>query len=147
MSNVPLVCNDKDGRGVIASASQAIPPAVSVIAIPSEVEGEAIQFRFIYYYFMFNTYFVYMMTNKLSTVIYTGITNNLIKRVYGHKNKIVPGFSSTYNLCKLVYYEVLTNINDAIRREKQIKGGSRIKKLNLIKKQNPTFKDLYKDLI
>lgn len=96
---------------------------------------------------MSNTYFVYMMTNRLSTVIYTGVTNNLLKRVHEHKNKIISGFSSTYNINKLVYYEVFTNINDAIKREKQIKSGSRIKKINLIKKQNPAFKDLYKDLI
>ena len=88
-----------------------------------------------------------MMTNRLSTVIYTGVTNNLLKRVHEHKNKIISGFSSTYNINKLVYYEVFTNINDAIKREKQIKSGSRIKKINLIKKQNPAFKDLYKDLI
>ena len=87
------------------------------------------------------------MTNKLNTVLYVGVTDDLIKRVYQHKNKLAPGFTSKYNINKLVYYEVFEDINKAIVREKQIKGGSRKKKINLIRKMNPEFKDLYDDII
>lgn len=89
-----------------------------------------------------NQYFLYIMTNKPNTVLYTGVTNNLARRVYEHKNKSVKGFTSKYNITKLVYYEVYNNVTDAIAREKQIKGGSRKKKLDLIKKTNPEFKNL-----
>ena len=92
-------------------------------------------------------YFIYIATNKTNTVLYTGVTNNLVKRIYQHKNKIVSSFSSKYNIIKLVYYEVFQNVNDAIKREKQIKSGSRKKKLELIKKFNPTFEDLYKTIL
>jgi len=84
----------------------------------------------------------YMMTNKLNTVIYAGVTGDLAKRAYEHKNKLVKGFTSKYNITKLVYYEIYNNIIDAISREKQIKGGSRKKKIDLIKKENSEFKDL-----
>ena len=67
--------------------------------------------------------------------------------MYQHKNKMVAGFTSKYNIIKLVYYEVYRDINEAIKREKQIKGGSRQEKIDLIKKINPTFKDLYQDII
>ncbi|MEK7534445.1 MAG: GIY-YIG nuclease family protein [Patescibacteria group bacterium] len=92
-------------------------------------------------------YYVYIATNKINTVLYTGVTNDLIKRMYQHKNKMVAGFTSKYNINKLVYFEVYIDITEAIKREKQIKGGSRQKKINLIKKVNPTFKDLYEDII
>jgi len=92
-------------------------------------------------------YYVYIASNKINTVLYTGVTNNLIKRMYQHKNKMVAGFTSKYNIIKLVYYEVYRDINEAIKREKQIKGGSRQEKIDLIKKINPTFKDLYQDII
>ncbi|OGK33867.1 hypothetical protein A3F58_03825, partial [Candidatus Roizmanbacteria bacterium RIFCSPHIGHO2_12_FULL_37_9b] len=69
-------------------------------------------------------YFIYIATNKTNTVLYTGITNNLVKRIYQHKNKIVSSFSSKYNINKLVYYEVFQDVNDTIKREKQIKAGS-----------------------
>ncbi|MBU3965284.1 GIY-YIG nuclease family protein [Patescibacteria group bacterium] len=82
------------------------------------------------------------MTNKLNTVIYAGVTGDLAKRAYEHKNKLVKGFTSKYNITKLVYYEIYNNIIDAISREKQIKGGSRKKKIDLIKKENSEFKDL-----
>lgn len=82
------------------------------------------------------------MTNKLNTALYTGVTNDFARRVYEHKNKLIKGFTSKYNITKLVYYEVYNNVTDAIAREKQIKGGSRKKKLELIKKMNPEFKDL-----
>jgi len=79
--------------------------------------------------------------------LYTGITNNLVKRIYQHKNKIVSSFSSKYNINKLVYYEVFQDVNDTIKREKQIKAGSRKKKLELVKKMNPYFEDLYKTIL
>ena len=92
-------------------------------------------------------YFIYIATNKTNTVLYTGITNNLVKRIYQHKNKIVSSFSSKYNINKLVYYEVFKDVNDTIKREKQIKAGSRKKKLELVKKMNPYFEDLYKTIL
>jgi len=90
--------------------------------------------------------YIYLMTNKANTVIYTGVTSNLIKRVYEHKEKMVDGFTKKYNVNKLVYFEECSGIENAISREKQIKGGSRKKKLELIKTINPEFKDLYEKL-
>jgi putative endonuclease len=90
--------------------------------------------------------FVYLLTNKTNAVIYTGVTSDLHKRVYEHKQDLVEGFTRKYNVHKLVYYEVFDNIEDAIIREKQVKGGSRKKKIDLIKKLNPEFKDLYEEL-
>jgi putative endonuclease len=87
-----------------------------------------------------------MITNYTNTVIYTGVTNNILKRVENHKNGIGSVFSLRYNLSKLVYYEEFNNINDAIAREKQIKGGSRLKKINLIVANNVEWNDLYYDL-
>ena len=86
------------------------------------------------------------MTNKNNTVIYTGVTSDLIKRVYEHKQKFVEGFTKKYKVDKLVYYEIFSNIKNAIQKGKQIKGGSRIKKINLIKSMNPEFEDLYDKL-
>ncbi len=91
-------------------------------------------------------YYVYIMTNKWNTTLYTGVTNSLSKRVWDHKQKSVKGFTSKYNLNKLVHYEIFTNIEEAIAREKQIKGGSRKKKIELIEKDNPEWKDLSDDL-
>ncbi len=87
-------------------------------------------------------YCVYIMTNQRNTVLYTGVTSGLSKRVYDHKTKAVKGFTSKYNINKLVYYEVFDNPLDAITREKQIKAGSRKKKIDLINKLNPEWKDL-----
>lgn len=95
---------------------------------------------------MIKTYYVYIMTNKYNTVLYTGITGNLIKRVYQHKNKIHKGFTSNYNVNKLVYYESTENVESAIRREKQIKSGSRKKKMDLIQSINSDWQDLYDNL-
>ena len=81
--------------------------------------------------------YVYLMMNTINTVVYTGVTSDLRKRVYEHKEKIVEGFTARYNVNKLVYYEVFDDIENAILREKQIKGGSREKKINLIKSMNP----------
>ena len=86
------------------------------------------------------------MTNKYNSVLYTGVTNNLKRRVYEHKAKLVKGFTMKYNISKLVYYEVFDDPNSAITREKQIKGGSRQKKIDLIDSMNKEWKDLYQDL-
>ena len=90
---------------------------------------------------MSKQYYIYIMTN-LSHTLYTGVTNNLEKRVYEHKNKLVPGFTSKYNINMLVYFETYNDIRDAISREKQIKGWRREKKIALIESQNPRWKDL-----
>ena len=86
---------------------------------------------------------IYIMTNQWNTTLYTGVTSDLIKRMYQHKNKEYKGsFTAKYNLSKLVYFEVFHNIEDAIAREKQIKGGSRATKNDLINRINPEWKDL-----
>lgn len=90
--------------------------------------------------------YVYILTNKHNRVLYTGITSDLKKRVYQHKTKAVAGFTSTYNVNKLVYFEVFEDIYRAIEREKQIKGGSRQDKINLIDSFNPKWRDLCDDL-
>lgn len=87
-------------------------------------------------------FYVYIMTNKNNTVLYTGVTNDLPRRVYEHKNKLLDGFTKKYNIDKLVFYEVYDDINNAIAREKQIKGGSRAKKIKLIEEMNSGWKDL-----
>ncbi len=94
----------------------------------------------------FDGYFVYIMTNYTRTVLYIGVTNNLLRRVYEHKNKMIVGFTVRYNIVDLVYYEQYSDINEALLREKQLKAGSRKKKLNLILKFNPSSKDLYEAL-
>ncbi|MFW6118238.1 MAG: GIY-YIG nuclease family protein [Chloroflexota bacterium] len=78
---------------------------------------------------MTKQYYVYIMTNNRNTVLYVGVTNNLMKRVYEHKAKLVDGFTKKYNIVKLVYYEIFEDIENAILREKQIKNGSRHKKI------------------
>ena len=87
-------------------------------------------------------YFVYILTNKTNKVLYTGVTNNLERRLYEHKNHLVDGFSSKYNTNKLVYYEVSEYIESAIAREKQIKAYRRDKKIALINESNSEWKDL-----
>ena len=86
-------------------------------------------------------YYVYIMTNK-SRTLYTGVTNNLERRVYEHKNKLVPGFTQKYNITQLAYYEETNDIQVALAREKQIKGWLRSKKIALIESINPRWKDL-----
>ena len=88
-------------------------------------------------------YYVYIITNK-SRTLYTGITNNLERRVYEHKNKLIEGFTKKYNITKLVYYEISNDVEAAIAREKQIKGWLRRKKIALIESVNPQWKDLSK---
>ncbi len=86
------------------------------------------------------------MTNKYNTVLYTGVTNNLKRRVWEHKEGLGSIFTGRYRVTKLVYYEVYENVNWAIAREKQIKGGSRQKKLDLINGFNPDWHDLYDEI-
>ena len=86
--------------------------------------------------------YVYILFNKKNGTLYTGITADLKKRIYQHKNKIYEGFTSKYDVTKLGYYEVYNDIKAAIEREKQIKGGSRKKKILLIEILNPEWKDL-----
>lgn len=91
-------------------------------------------------------YYVYIMTNKYNTTLYAGVTSDLAKRVYEHKSELVGGFTKTYNIDKLVYFEVFEDVNEAIAREKSIKAGSRRKKIELIRSINADWKDLYEQL-
>ena len=96
---------------------------------------------------MDKVYCVYILTNLHNTVLYTGVTSNLPKRIYEHKNHVVSGFSDKYNTEKLVYYEVFDDVNVAINREKQIKNYRRVKKEKLISSMNPKYLDLYNEII
>lgn len=91
-------------------------------------------------------YYVYIMGNERPT-LYIGITNNLVRRVYEHKNGLVDGFTKRYNLNKLLYFEVFQWVEDAIAKEKQLKHWNRQWKLELIQRTNPTLKDLYPNLV
>ena len=91
-------------------------------------------------------YTVYIITNFNNTTFYIGVTNDLKRRIYEHKNKIIEGFSKKYNLYKLVYYETTQDINSAIKREKQLKNWHREWKINLINKFNPEYRDLYDNI-
>jgi len=86
------------------------------------------------------------MTNKNNTVLYTGVTSDLKKRIYEHKEKLVKGFTKRYNITKLVYYEISRDVNSALAREKQIKGRSREKKIELINRMNKEWRDLYNEI-
>ena len=90
--------------------------------------------------------YVYIMTNNNNTVLYTGVTSDLKRRAYQHRHQMCKGFTRKYNIVKLVYYEVLQDPYNAIAREKQIKGGSRKKKIGLIESMNPEWEDLYERL-
>ena len=91
-------------------------------------------------------YYVYIMTNDTNTVTYTGVTNDLCRRVQEHKNKLVEGFTKRYNMNKLVYYEGCEDVESVILREKQIKSWKRKAKVNLINTMNPDWHDLYEEL-
>ena len=91
--------------------------------------------------------YIYILFNKRNGILYVGVTSDLVKRVYEHKCKLVEGFTKKYNVDKLGYYEVTDNILTAIEREKQLKSGSRQKKIDLIEKTNPEWKDLYSEII
>ena len=95
---------------------------------------------------MARQYYVYIMTNERNTVLYTGITNDLKRRAYQHREGLVEGFTKRYRVHKLIYYEVAENPYAAISREKQIKGGSRADKMKWIEDFNPDRRDLYDDL-
>ncbi|TSC64352.1 MAG: Excinuclease ABC, C subunit-like protein [Parcubacteria group bacterium Gr01-1014_106] len=89
---------------------------------------------------------VYILTNKWHTILYVGVTSNLLKRVWQHREGVIEGFTHRYHLHKLVYYELCPDIRVAIEREKQLKGGSRLDKIRLIDKVNPSWQDMYDEL-
>jgi len=91
-------------------------------------------------------YYVYVLTNRTNRVLYVGVTNNLERRIFEHKNKLVEGFTKKYNLNKLVYYEATNDIDGALEREKQLKNWHRNWKINLINSSNPAWKDLSDNL-
>jgi putative endonuclease len=91
-----------------------------------------------------NSYYVYILTNRSKT-LYTGVTNDLLRRVHEHKQKLIPGFTQKYNINRLVYYEETSDVTEAIAREKQIKGWLRAKKIALIESRNPEWLDLSTD--
>ena len=95
---------------------------------------------------MSKEYFVYIMTNRYNAVLYTGVTNDLARRVSEHRKGIGSAFTKKYNIHKLVYFERGTSVEEAILREKQIKGGSRQKKVDLIESVNPSWNDLFREL-
>ena len=87
-------------------------------------------------------YYVYILTNKTHTVLYTGVTGNIERRMYEHKNKLIEGFTKRYNADKLVFFEAFNNVNDALEAEKKIKGWKREKKITLIESMNFSWNDL-----
>jgi len=91
-------------------------------------------------------FYVYILSNKYNKVLYIRITSDLVRRIYEHKQHCVKGFTARYNVTKLVYYEILDDPESAISREKQLKAGSRQRKLELINSINPGWKDLYSEL-
>ena len=91
---------------------------------------------------MTRTYYVYLLTNWNNKVMYVGVTNNLKRRIYEHKNKLIKGFTEKYNLNKLVFFEETQDVNSAIAREKEIKKWRREKKNQLVNRMNPNWKDL-----
>ena len=95
---------------------------------------------------MSKQYYVYIMTNKRNTVLYTGVTSDLRRRVYEHTEKLADGFTKKYSVAKLVYYEIFQDAENAIVREKQVKAGSRQKKIDLINQMNKEWRDLYEQL-
>jgi putative endonuclease len=90
---------------------------------------------------------VYIMTNRINKVLYTGVTSDLAKRAHEHKHHLVKGFTDKYNVEKLVHYELFSGMIEAIEREKKIKGWTRAKKIALIEKVNPEWKDLYENIL
>ena len=92
-------------------------------------------------------YYIYILTNKRNNVLNAGVTNDLQRRLYEHREKLVGGFTKKYNVNKLVYYEETKSIEAALNREKQIKGGSRQKKIDLIEGMNPQWRDLFDEIV
>jgi|ERR1035437_2542853 putative endonuclease len=95
----------------------------------------------------FKNFAAYILANDRNSVLYTGVTNDLARRIAEHKAKIIPGFTKRYNVEKLVYFELFEDATNAIAREKQIKAGSRKKKELLIEKSNPGWEDLYPQIL
>ena len=95
---------------------------------------------------MTKEYYVYIMTNKINSTLYTGVTKDLKRRVFEHKNKLLEGFTKKYNIDKLVFYEAYDDINIGIAREKQIKGGTKAKKIKLIEDMNIKWNDLFDEI-
>ena|ERR1700733_13149311 len=93
------------------------------------------------------TFAIYILTNKNNTILYTGVTNDLRRRISEHKMKVISGFTKQYNVDKLVYFEWFEDAPNAIAREKQIKGGSRAKKIVLIESSNPEWSDLFESML
>lgn len=91
--------------------------------------------------------YVYILTNKRRTVLYVGVTSNLVRRIREHREEVMEGFTKRYRLHTLVYYEAAEDIRVAIAREKQLKGGSRLDKVRLVNEMNPSWRDLYDELI
>ena len=91
-------------------------------------------------------YYVYIMTNRTDTVLYIGVTSDLKRRAYEHKEKLAKGFTNKYNITKLVYYEACEEVQSAILREKQLKAGSRQRKIQLVNSMNKEWRDLYEEL-
>ena len=92
-------------------------------------------------------YYIYILASQKNGTLYVGVTSDLIKRIYEHKNDLVEGFTHKYTIHNLVYFEATESIESAIMREKQLKKWNRAWKINLIEKSNPAWKDLYPDLI
>ena len=97
-------------------------------------------------YMVYSQYYIYIMTNENNTTLYTGVTNDLKRRIYEHREKLIKGFTRKYNVNKLVYYEVFDDIDPARLRENQIKAGSRKNKISLINSMNNSWRDLYDEL-
>ena len=95
---------------------------------------------------MYKSYYIYILSNKYGTVYYTGVTNDLERRVQEHKSGLIPGFTKKYNCSKLLYYEVYSDINQAIEREKKVKKLSRENKNRLLDTMNPMRNDLYEEI-
>lgn len=96
---------------------------------------------------MLHTYYVYILASKRNGTLYIGVTNNLIRRIYEHKNDMTEGFTKRYRIHRLIYYEELNNVNDAITREKRMKKWKRSWKIELIKSVNYEWRDLYGELL
>ena len=92
-------------------------------------------------------YYVYILTNKTDQVMYIGVTNDIVRRVYEHRNHMIDGFTAKYNVTKLVYVESAPDVRDAIQREKQLKGWTRAKKNALVETVNPKWEDLWETIL
>jgi putative endonuclease len=145
---------DESGRAMTPSGSALLGPSSSPVItrpllflslrgvlLPKDDEAISVTIAVVS-----KQYYVYIMTNKQNTVVYVGVTSDLIRRVYEHKEKLANGFTKKYNIAKLVYYEVFEDVENAILREKQIKAGSRQKKVQLINSMNKEWCDLYDEL-